>query len=98
MWFVGAFAAEGQSRQTKPLPGDGSKSEPAVIGKLRISRGFLRKTVSSHQLRHVLSQIELMRHGLARGLAQRRAQVWIAQQLEDSRAGSFGVAAIDQIA
>ena len=68
-----------------------------MIGKLRIRRAFLRKAVRLHQLRHVLSQVEFGRHSFARGLAHRRAQFWIAQQGEDSRAGSFGVAAIDQI-
>src|SRR5712691_4279356 len=97
MWFVDAVAAEGQSLLTKPFVG-GPESGPAMMDKLRIRRGFPRKTVSSHQLRHVLSQIEFSRHSLARRLAHRCTQFRIAQQLENSRAGSFGVPAIDQIA
>src|SRR5258706_15250633 len=99
MWFVDAFAAEGQSLLTKPANWRRIQIRArAMMGKLRIRRSFLRKAVSSHQLRHVLSQIELLRHRLLRGPAHRRAQVWIVQQLDDSSGGGFDVATIDQIA
>src|ERR1700704_2775578 len=99
MWFVGAFAAEGQSQLTKPFTWRRIKVRArAMRGKLRIRQAFLRKAVSSHQLRHVLSQIEFIRHSFARGLAHRLAQGWLAQQLDDSSGGTFDVATIDQIA
>lgn len=54
-------------------------------------------TVRTDQLRHILAQVKLGRHGFASSLAHSRAQRRIAEQTQNTFAHRPSVAAVDKI-